>query len=1054
MLKTVKDACVLHENAIDFSMADHIENLQDVIDGARDGVAFFDQTFITHGMDQLFRHGLKRLAGKSDDAVFQLTQAMGGGKTHLLIALGLLAKNPALRETITPEFAREAHFGAAKVVAFSGRNYPEHFFWGEIADQLGKGDSFTKYWANGARAPDENAWSKLIGDKPVLILLDEMPPYFDYALTIKVGDGNLAKVATAALANLLSAALKLPRLCVVMSNLSGSYDAASRDLSKALRDAVAETNRQARPITPVQLGGSEIYEILRKRLFKRLPEAHDIDRIADAYANAIAEAEKSKSIGKSAEQIAAEIHASYPFHPGLKDVIAMFKENESFRQTRGLMRFVSRLLKSVWERPANDVFLIGAQHLDMNNSDVRDEVLTICNLQSAVAKDIADRGGAHAELIDANRNSDAGSQVARLLMTASLAKTLDGIRGLDKQRLLETLIAPQRDPLEFAEAFDELRKSAWYLHPGERGVYYFSDQENLTKRLEKEAEAAPENKIEEEMRRRLKDMFEPKAKNAYEKAIALPKLDEVNLKGGRILLILSPDKKIPPEEARRLFESVTEKNNLCIVAGDGSDLASLEDTVRRVWAVAKVDKQLPANHPQKEELQDKKEDAEHEFRSTAMATFNRLFFPMKDGLKPAKFSITFHNNAWEGETQVERSLTDTGASKLVTDVAGNAEQLITRAEEQLWPQSQHRVRWVDITERSKTNPRWLWLPPKGLEQLRRIAESEGRWLYTDDGYVDKNPAKAKTSVVVSETHYDETTGKTNLRISANNAGPNPLIHYSTTPGVSRDSPELKELNFVAEETRLYFLAVDPTGKHETGDAAVWQNKLFITHQPLEKGFKRFLELKVAPRGEIRYSIDGTHPRDGRVYTEAFEINREETLIRVFACDDGVEAMREFRVPKAGQTAPVIDPAKPAQLGNKTENRKFEFSGAAEVFKMLKHARQFNANLQGIRLGVGQGDRNARLHFGSGCELAPDIVTELLASIRLAIADEQAHVEITVTGMIFPSGHDLLAFSESMNLSLKTCVAGNIEIKKPNGAARASRVRSRHAAPVEMDGAPV
>ena len=646
MLKTVKDTCVLHATALQPSPLDLIENLHDLIEGEKNGASFFDKNYVTQGMAQLFRQGFKRLAGQSDDAVFQLTQAMGGGKTHLMIAFGLLAKHPDLRKKHIPEIAKEADFGSAKVVAFTGRNYPEHFFWGEIAEQLGKPEHFTEFWANGARAPDEKAWMQLIGDEPVLILLDEMPPYLDNALTIDIGGGTLAKVATAALANLMSAALRLPRLCVVVSNLSGTYESASRDLSRAMRDVIDEANRQARPITPVQLGGNEIYEILRKRMFKQLPAERDIDRIVDAYAGAISEAEQAKSIGKSAEQIATEMHASYPFHPGLKDVIAMFKENESFRQTRGLMRFVSRILKSVWERPENDVLLIGAQHLNMRDPEVRDEVLAICNLQSAVAKDIADHGGAHAELIDQKLGTDAGTQVATLLMTASLAKNMDGIRGLDKQHTLEHLITPFRDPLELGEAFEELRKSAWYLHPGERGVYYFSDQENLTKRLEEEAKDAPENKIEEEMRRRLLDMFEAKRKHAYEQALALPRLDDVNLKTGRVLLILSPDTKIPPEEAKRFFEAVTQKNNFCIVAGDGSSLASLENAVRRCWAIAKVDKQLPATHPQKTDLEDKREEAEHDFRSTAIATFNRLYFPMKEGLKPAKFSATFNNNAW------------------------------------------------------------------------------------------------------------------------------------------------------------------------------------------------------------------------------------------------------------------------------------------------------------------------------------------------------------------------------------------------------------------------
>ena len=39
------------------------------------GGEFFSRNFVTHGMDQLFREGLLRLSGKSDQAVFELTQA-------------------------------------------------------------------------------------------------------------------------------------------------------------------------------------------------------------------------------------------------------------------------------------------------------------------------------------------------------------------------------------------------------------------------------------------------------------------------------------------------------------------------------------------------------------------------------------------------------------------------------------------------------------------------------------------------------------------------------------------------------------------------------------------------------------------------------------------------------------------------------------------------------------------------------------------------------------------------------------------------------------------
>ena len=52
--------------------------------------------------------------------------------------------------------------------------------------------------------------------------------------------------------------------------------------------------------------------------------------------------------------IADEIAATYPFHPRLKNVVALFKENEQFKQTRGLIELVSRLLRSVRDRPLRD----------------------------------------------------------------------------------------------------------------------------------------------------------------------------------------------------------------------------------------------------------------------------------------------------------------------------------------------------------------------------------------------------------------------------------------------------------------------------------------------------------------------------------------------------------------------------------------------------------------------------------------------------------------------------------------------------------------------------
>ena len=149
-------------------------------------------------------------------------------------------------------------FGDAKLVAVNGRlGFEETFIWGEIAATARQGFGVQpNSGATGRRRLPKTTGSALIGDEPTLILLDELPPYFDYAITRQVGGGTLANVTTYALSNLLTAALKLKRCCIVVSNLSGSYEGATKQLRQAIRNFEQEANRQARAVTPVDLATS------------------------------------------------------------------------------------------------------------------------------------------------------------------------------------------------------------------------------------------------------------------------------------------------------------------------------------------------------------------------------------------------------------------------------------------------------------------------------------------------------------------------------------------------------------------------------------------------------------------------------------------------------------------------------------------------------------------------------------------------------------------------------------------------------------------------------
>ena len=278
-------------------------------------------------MQDLISEGIARLAGASSQAVFHLKQAMGGGKTHLLVGFGLLAKHPALRRKFSAGVSHSDAFEGAAIAAFNGRNNPDHFFWGENRRTAWKGRRIPRFLDGWPEGPGQRRdWLKLLqGGRPVLILLDEMPPYFHYLDTQKVGNGTVADIATRAFANLLTAAGKRKNVCVVISDLAAAYDTGGALINRALKDARAELGRQERSITPVDLAANEIYDILRKRLFTAIPDRAAVSDIASAYGRKLAEASKAKTAHRGAEAIADEVAATYPFHPRLKNVVALFQ---------------------------------------------------------------------------------------------------------------------------------------------------------------------------------------------------------------------------------------------------------------------------------------------------------------------------------------------------------------------------------------------------------------------------------------------------------------------------------------------------------------------------------------------------------------------------------------------------------------------------------------------------------------------------------------------------------------------------------------------------------
>jgi hypothetical protein len=1021
-MKTVRDACLLQPNALSIKLSDQIEQLDELINEEGDGTAFFKRTHITEGMQDLISEGIARLAGASTQAVFHLKQAMGGGKTHLLIGFGLLARHPELRKRYCGGVRHADSFTIANIAAFNGRNNPDHFFWGEIATQLGKGDQFKALWTAGPKAPEEKDWLRLFeGDDPILILLDEMPPYFHYLDTQKVGNGTVADIATRAFANLLTAAGKKSNVCVVVSDLAATYDTGIRLINRALQDARQELGRQERHITPVDLAANEIYDILRKRLFETMPDQAEIADIAAAYGKKLEEASKSKVANRGAEAIADEIAATYPFHPRLKNVIALFKENEQFKQTRGLIELVSRLLRSVWERQANDIFLIGPQHFDLSIPEVRDKLTEISGMRDVIAKDLWDGNqSAHAQIIDLNTGKEAATQVGALLLTASLSTAVNAVKGLIREELVECLTSPLREPSEFLAAFEELEKSAWYLHHTPEGRYYFDRQENLTKLLQGLAQDAPENQVDDLIRHRLRDMFKPARKTVYEEVLPLPRLEDVadRIRRGRVLLVVSPDSKIPPDEVQKFFESLSQKNNLCVLTGDKTAMGSVEKAARQLFAVQRADGRIPKGHPQREDLEKKQQTYEQDFNATILGLFDKVLFPIQRAGRPSQLApkaLDMTRDAtkpFNGEEQMEKTLTS-NPLKLYLDVEKDFDPIRDKAQDLLWPENQDETRWTDAADRYMEQAGMPWLPPKGLDSLKSVACNRGLWEDLGNGYVTRQPKKKRTSVqVITESEPDD-AGRVCLRINPQNAGPAPRIHYAEDAPVTESSPQLKDQVVTTQALRVNFLVVDPSGQYETGDPVTWSNRLVLRNFLSEKDGHRTVELFVSPKGSIRYTLDGSEPREGTEYEKPVEIGDSDVLLWVLAEADGLEAKKEFRFPARGKKGVRIDDVKPCRLvsriGRKLDSRPKTFEG-------LKQATEKSVAFENVTLTVGQGAQAVQVMVGE-IQVNAAFIEAILKTV-LEKFEPTTPVTMTFRKAHFVSGHDLKDFAEKLGIGLQ------------------------------------
>jgi len=698
------------------------------------------------------------------------------------------------------------------------------------------------------------------------------------------------------------------------------------------------------------------------------------------------------------------------------------------------MQFTARLLKSVEEREMDDVFLIGAQHLNLNDDQVRDEIERIApKLMPAVTHDIADKGNAIAEHIDNELGSDAARQVMTLLLASSLSRAVGGRIGLSESELIEFLAAPQRKTDEFLQALQRLREAAWYLHQEghqEEQRFFIKETENLSRQIERNAKEIPQPKIDQALINRLTGILEPVRKIAYQEVRVLPKLDELKLSGPRTLIVIKPDGKVPPSELQNFFDYQTEKNNLLVLTGQDSLLAdAVEERLRELYAIEQIHKRLSHGDPLYKEACDRLEDAKQRFNKALSAAYNRLYFPVNDpgDDRDVLAGVTIYQGLMLGqgdqsaEAQIESLLASPIANyKLVRELTkDNLNEYFAMAEEYLWPKGadNRRTPWKDVVMRAKCLPIWPWMPgASGLDTLKTEALKQGRWRLGEDGYIEKGPfPKDKATVNVSVINVKADTGETVLSLTPRHAGESPVVYWSTKPDVSDKDQKVDDLdNFITTEGTLYFWVKDTTGQHESAPPVRWLADLKIRHQVEPAADKRRVTLAVTPRADLFYTLDGSNPKDGTRYDGPFEIGPGAYRLLVFARAGEANKTADFQIPSSGdKTAQIID-AKPARL----QSKRVFLDTTDRVFAVINRFRdQPGTCFKGVRIEIGEGENTVTVRFQER-EVTAAMIEGVVNSLREVLKEPNAPLTVVINGVYFDTGFALKEFATLAGIELK------------------------------------
>lgn len=1034
-MKHLFEACKPRNSVFEGNNQDDVLNLSNLIQGTINPDDFFNENYLTAGMTTLFTAAFDRFIGKGANGVVKLVQAMGGGKTHNMISLALLAKYPEQRHMVLNN-SEYTNLGTVRVAAFSGRESDAPLgIWGSIAEQIGRKEKLKDYYSP-LKAPGETAWIELLKGEPLLILLDEIPPYLENAKSITVGNSDLSVVTATALSNLFSALGKseLSNICVVISDLKATYESGSELIQSSFKNLENEVNRGALDIVPVGTNSNEIYQILKKRLFVELPSESDINEIAIAYKDEINKARQMNYTTMNADKVYTGIKDSYPFHPSMRDLYARFKENPGFQQTRGLIRLMRQIVAGLY---ANDgerackKYLINVYDFNLNNRTMNTIVTQIKpSLSNAISHDIASNGMAVAEEIDVQYQEELVTDISKLILVASLADVPNALLGLPLTELVGDLCEPGRDIAGLKKAFDDFQMKAWYMDNDKDGRIFFKNQKNLIAELQSMVESYDNESVKTtKLKEFLLSKFSPSIKDCYQDVLVFPAVDDINIVSEKVTLILSE-----PNVGNSLnpvlvqyYNNLNYKNRILFLTGQRDTMERLYNAAKELKAIEKIisnmkDERVPEENQQYQLAVDMKVKKITAVLSAAQQTFTTLYYPNKNGLQSSSFTMEFKENNYNGEDQIRKLLIE---KQKLMDVT-NFDVMRRKCEDRLFTRKE--MRWTEILERAATETVWQWHFSKTFTDMLNDSISKDIWRKNGD-YIEKGPfEKEPTSVTISDRNSGDIAETTVLKILPIHGD---KVFYEIGAEATPGSAIVSDVNnFMTNEVKISFLCIDSTGEYPMGEPVEWIREIKIKHSIEGTTKGQQLTLKTINGVKIKYTTDGSNPKDnGGVYEAPILLAENVNFVLVVAEFEGCfYDEHNIKIEKVISKELIIDATKPLLL-----RKKIRTSETKKTFEEIKCLENFVTGVNGVSMVLtnttAQGNDNGYIELvvGTRNSVNPTELSKVIDNLKSSfIENGTTNVEMDIDKMEFATGQKFKDWINNSKRIISEFNQGDIE----------------------------